>query len=78
MEAARVALQNEFDQLVAELETSQATVDSLEGRVREEGERRERELSRCANVIRDLQNQLRTAEERWSNSQQEVHVCRMM
>ena len=74
MEAARVALQNEFDQLVAELETSQTTVDSLEGRLREEGERRERELSRCANVIKDLQTQLQTTEERWSRGQEEVRL----
>ena len=57
---------------MSELETSQATVDHLEGRVSEEGERREGELARCANVIRDLQQQLKSSEERWSSSREEV------
>ena len=72
MQAARTALQNEFDQLVSELETSQSSVASLEERVHEESDRREGELERSANVVRDLQQQLRTAEEHWKRGQEEV------
>ena len=72
MQTARAALQDEFEQLVTELDTSQSSVAGLETRVREEGERRERELARCADVIRDLQKQLESAEEQWNTTRQEV------
>lgn len=74
MEGARAALQNEFEQLVVELETSQSTVERLEAKLQEEEDRREGELARCANVIRQLQQQLATAEEHWGNSREEVNL----
>lgn len=74
METARAALQNEFDQLLVELETSQSTVEGLEAKLQEEEDRRERELARCANIIRELQQQLATAEEHWSSSREEVNM----
>ena len=73
MEGARTALQNEFEQLVVELETNQSTVEGMETKLQEEEDRREAELARCANVIRELQQQLATAEEHWSNSREEVN-----
>ena len=72
MQVARAALQDEFDQLVSELEESQSSVAGLEGQVRQEGEKREGELTRCAGVIRDLQQQLEAAEERWNTTKLEV------
>ena len=72
MQAARVALQDEFDQMVTELEISQSSVVSLEARVGGEGERREQELARCADVIQDLQKQLESAEAQWNTARQEV------
>ena len=77
MEGARTALQNEFEQLVVELETSQSTVEGMETKLQEEEDRREAELARCANVIRELQQQLATAEEHWSNSWEEVNYIIM-
>ena len=72
MEASRAALQNEFDQLATELEASQTSVEQLERKVMEEGGRRQEELTTCAGVIRDLQQQLSTSEERWNSSRDEV------
>ena len=69
---ARTALQEEFEQLLSELEASQSSVASLETEVRGEGERREAELSRCADVIRDLRKQLESAEGQRNTARQEV------
>ena len=74
MQVARTALQDEFDQLVSELEESQSSVAGLEGQVRQEGEKREGGLTRCADVIRDLQQQLEAAEERWNTTKLEVYT----
>lgn len=73
VEGARTALQNEFEQLVVELETSQSTVEGLEAKLQDEEDRREKELARCANIIRELQQQLSSAEEHWNSSQEEVN-----
>ena len=72
MEASRDALRNEYDQLVLELEAGQVTVQQLERRLSEEGERREEEVGRRAKVMEDLQQQLKSSEERWTRSQAEV------
>ena len=72
VEASRDALRNEYDQLVLELEAGQVTVQQLEKRLREEGERREEEVGRRARVMEDLQQQLKSSEERWTRSQTEV------
>ena len=72
VEASRDALRNEYDQLVLELEAGQVTVQQLEKRLREEGERREEEVERRARVMEDLQQQLKSSEERWTRSQTEV------
>ena len=74
MQTARAALQDEFDQLVSELETSQSSVTSLEAQVRREGERREKELARCADVIQELQQQLQSSEQQWNTARQEVYI----
>ena len=74
MQAARAALQEEFDQLMAELESSQSSVAGLEAQVKEEEEKRETELAKCASVIRDLQIQLNTAEEMQNAARQEVRM----
>ena len=70
MQAARAALQSEFDRLVSELAVSRSSVEGLEEQVREEGER---EMARCANVISDLQQQLKATEKQWNHTQQEVY-----
>ena len=72
MQTARTALQDEFEQLLSELEASQSSVASLEAQVRGEGERRGAELSQYADVIRDLQKQLECAEEQRNTARQEV------
>lgn len=72
MQAARKDLQEEFDRLVLELEGSQSCVLDLERQVRGEEEKREQELTRCADVINDLQQQLATTEQKWTDTEHEV------
>lgn len=72
MQTARNALTDEFNQMVGELELSRSNVAELEAELREEEEKREKELDKCTVIIRDLQKQLTIAEEHRKKSKTEV------
>lgn len=63
VEAAHDALQQEFDQVQLELESSEAMVGELEQELEEERRKGEEEVGRCEALIVELQGQLEASEE---------------
>ena len=63
VEAAHEALQQEFDRVQIELESSEAMVGELEQELEEERRKGEEEVGRCETLIVELQGQLEASEE---------------
>ena len=73
-EKAREALQSEYENIVEELKSHETAMASLEEKIKEEGGKREEELSRCQKVIEELKQQLVDSEQGRVEQQQKVMV----
>ena len=72
VEAAREALQQEFDSVQVELESSEAMVGELEQELEEERRKGEEEVGRCEALIVELQGQLEASEEQCRTEKSKV------